>query len=472
MGIWAGPLGPMPATDDDCPDTPHGAIVDRANQRGALCADGDHHVRVPDHDGDEPARPGHLPDVREGHERQQHVRRALQHDDPLRGVHPRQVQGCPHRVPQHAQVSNGEYVQPLDSVGSRAMHGESSGCIRVLPDDAVKIWDWLSHRRRSPRHQLTRCERSRLDVGRRRVGEVAVQERQAFDALAACSGHQRQAKPARFTGARPSTVSSMWRSMPSSARVRPACERALGDVFDLALRVVEVVGDQLARRHRLAQGLHERVEAQVVAVVVRAVAALEVDDQQPALAAERLADLRGRPCRRTRWCPAAATWPRPPARAAPTGAGAGSPAGTWCVRSTARLRSSAHSASVRPATNAPRAVGLVGQAGQRFVDHLRGRGLAAPVERQLDGLVGDEPGGGGWAATRSRRAAGGSTSQPCTLARKRLADPQRLAAAGVPESSATASVASRDEVGRRTPGRTRAARRCAASAPACAPARG
>ena len=40
MGIWAGPLGPMPATDDDCPDTPHGAIVDHANQPGALCENG------------------------------------------------------------------------------------------------------------------------------------------------------------------------------------------------------------------------------------------------------------------------------------------------------------------------------------------------------------------------------------------------------------------------------------------------
>ena len=23
------------------------------------------------------------------------------------------------------------------------LHGDSSGCIRVLPDDAVAIWDWL-----------------------------------------------------------------------------------------------------------------------------------------------------------------------------------------------------------------------------------------------------------------------------------------------------------------------------------------
>ena len=46
-----------------------------------------------------------------------------------------------HSVP---KTSDGECVQPLDSVGTEAYHGESSGCIRVLPDDAVKIWDWLS----------------------------------------------------------------------------------------------------------------------------------------------------------------------------------------------------------------------------------------------------------------------------------------------------------------------------------------
>ena len=46
-----------------------------------------------------------------------------------------------HSVP---TLTNGDYVQPLDSVGTEQFHGASSGCIRVLPDDAVKIWDWLA----------------------------------------------------------------------------------------------------------------------------------------------------------------------------------------------------------------------------------------------------------------------------------------------------------------------------------------
>jgi hypothetical protein len=45
-----------------------------------------------------------------------------------------------HSVP---VLTNGEFVQPLASVGDPARRGESSGCIRVLPDDAVILWDAL-----------------------------------------------------------------------------------------------------------------------------------------------------------------------------------------------------------------------------------------------------------------------------------------------------------------------------------------
>lgn len=38
----------------------------------------------------------------------------------------------------------GNFVQPLDSVGDVQRRGESAGCLRVLPDDAVRVWDWLA----------------------------------------------------------------------------------------------------------------------------------------------------------------------------------------------------------------------------------------------------------------------------------------------------------------------------------------
>jgi hypothetical protein len=45
-----------------------------------------------------------------------------------------------HSIPQDA---DGEYIQPLDSVGSLELFGDSSGCSRVRPDAAELLWDWL-----------------------------------------------------------------------------------------------------------------------------------------------------------------------------------------------------------------------------------------------------------------------------------------------------------------------------------------
>ena len=38
---------------------------------------------------------------------------------------------------------DGEYVQPLESVGTPELRGDSNGCIRALPEDAEKVWDHL-----------------------------------------------------------------------------------------------------------------------------------------------------------------------------------------------------------------------------------------------------------------------------------------------------------------------------------------
>ncbi len=45
-----------------------------------------------------------------------------------------------HTVP---VLRDGEYVQPLASVGTQMEYGETSGCIRVLPEQGQVIWDWL-----------------------------------------------------------------------------------------------------------------------------------------------------------------------------------------------------------------------------------------------------------------------------------------------------------------------------------------
>jgi len=46
-----------------------------------------------------------------------------------------------HSIPKY---TNGDYVQPLESVGTAEKRGSSSGCIRVLLNDSVKIWHWLN----------------------------------------------------------------------------------------------------------------------------------------------------------------------------------------------------------------------------------------------------------------------------------------------------------------------------------------
>lgn len=50
------------------------------------------------------------------------------------------------RVGFHAVPRSGSFVyfQPFESVGQLERRGESAGCVRLLPQDAVLVWDWLS----------------------------------------------------------------------------------------------------------------------------------------------------------------------------------------------------------------------------------------------------------------------------------------------------------------------------------------
>ncbi|MDO8364743.1 MAG: L,D-transpeptidase family protein [Actinomycetota bacterium] len=144
MGIWAGPLGPLPATDDDCPESAHGAIVDRANQRGALCENGHITHEFPITSAWSQPDPGtydvYAKDLNASSNLTGQYSTMTHFVAFTKGKY-RGARIAFHSIPKY---SNGEYVQPLDSVGTEAMHGQSSGCIRVLPDDAVTIWNWLS----------------------------------------------------------------------------------------------------------------------------------------------------------------------------------------------------------------------------------------------------------------------------------------------------------------------------------------
>lgn len=144
MGIWDGPLGPAPATDADCPSTPHGAIVDRANQRGALCENGAITYEFPITSAWSQPDPGTYPVYAKDLNASSNLTGKYSEMTHFVAFTRGKYKGARiafHSVPTY---SDGSYVQPLDSVGTEAMHGQSSGCIRVLPDDSVKIWDWLS----------------------------------------------------------------------------------------------------------------------------------------------------------------------------------------------------------------------------------------------------------------------------------------------------------------------------------------
>jgi peptidoglycan hydrolase-like protein with peptidoglycan-binding domain len=144
MGIWAGPLGPMPATNDDCPSTPHGVIVDRANQRGALCENGSITYEFPITTAVSQPDPGTYPVYAKDLNASSTITGQYSTMTHFVAFTRGKYQGA--RIAFHSmpKYSNGQYLQPLDSVGTPEMHGESSGCIRLKPDDAIRVWDWLA----------------------------------------------------------------------------------------------------------------------------------------------------------------------------------------------------------------------------------------------------------------------------------------------------------------------------------------
>ena len=130
--------------DPNCPATPHAAVIDRDRQRAWLCDNG---VALPEFvitTAREQPDPGMYP-----------VFAKSMHASSRFGGHYSTMthfvaftygkfRGA--RIAFHSMPtwSNGEWLQPLESVGDVDRRGESAGCLRVLPDDAVRVWDWLA----------------------------------------------------------------------------------------------------------------------------------------------------------------------------------------------------------------------------------------------------------------------------------------------------------------------------------------
>ena len=126
-----------------CPDTGRTAVVDRAHQWGWLCGDGrvtrDFPITSARSQPDPGAYDVYAKDLRASST----ISGAYSEMTHFVAFTHGKYQGARiafHSVPTYG---DGSYVQPLDTVGSADLFGASAGCIRVLPDDAVAIWDWL-----------------------------------------------------------------------------------------------------------------------------------------------------------------------------------------------------------------------------------------------------------------------------------------------------------------------------------------
>jgi hypothetical protein len=134
---------PAPVIDPNCPTTPHAAVIDRDRQRAYLCDNG---VALPEFvvttaigqpdPGTYPvyAKSMHASSRFGGHFSTMTHFVAFAHGEDTG------ARVAFHTVP---VLRNGEYAQPLASVGTQLHFGDTSGCIRVLPEEGPVIWDWL-----------------------------------------------------------------------------------------------------------------------------------------------------------------------------------------------------------------------------------------------------------------------------------------------------------------------------------------
>jgi hypothetical protein len=142
LGVWVGPdvLPPDPAS---CPETGRSAVVDRFNQRAWLCEAGEITETMPMTSAISQPDPGTYEVYAKDRNASSNISGEYSEMEYFVAFTYGKYQGARiafHSVPTYP---NGEFVQSLDSVGTAELHGESAGCIRVLPEHAKLIWTWL-----------------------------------------------------------------------------------------------------------------------------------------------------------------------------------------------------------------------------------------------------------------------------------------------------------------------------------------
>ena len=134
---------PAPVIDPNRPTTPHGAVIDRDRQRAYLCDNG---VALPEFvvttaigQPDPGTYPVYAKSMFASSRLGGHYS-TMTHFVAFTRGEDTGARVAFHTVP---VLRNGEFVQPLASVGTQLHFGDTWGCIRVLPEEGQVIWDWL-----------------------------------------------------------------------------------------------------------------------------------------------------------------------------------------------------------------------------------------------------------------------------------------------------------------------------------------
>ena len=134
---------PAPVVDPNCPATAHAAVVDRDRQRAWLCDNG---VALPEF-VITTARTLPDPGTYPVFDKDMHTSSTFggHYSTMTHFVAFTRGENTGARIAFHTVpvLRNGEYAQPLESVGTEERHGDSAGCIRVLPEQGQVVWDWL-----------------------------------------------------------------------------------------------------------------------------------------------------------------------------------------------------------------------------------------------------------------------------------------------------------------------------------------
>lgn len=142
LGLWVTPPPPEPDAAT-CEGIGNAAVIDREFQRSWLCAEDEILYVFPITTAWDQPDPGDYEVEQKDREASSILTGSYSEMSNFVVFTYGKYQGARvgfHSVPIYP---DGEYVQPLDSVGTEELRGDSNGCIRALPEDAERIWDHL-----------------------------------------------------------------------------------------------------------------------------------------------------------------------------------------------------------------------------------------------------------------------------------------------------------------------------------------